>query len=138
MASDAWIAVAAVFFAAIIGGACTIWAATRQSRLQAEKQQRYRYQRIARRIEGFKREIAEVKRSDADSFTQYALLAKRMRTFFHDHPEQLTDQTNRDFYDTYLPDAPDPSPNYSADYEVWWMGFLRDGNSLVAWNKESK
>ena len=132
MQPDTWISATAGFLGGILGGSCTILATRYQFNLQAKEQQRQHNAEITRQINGFKLEIGAIKQSNAAAFANGADIAKRMRVFFHEHPDQLGNRRNREFYDEYLAKAVDPSPNYFGDDEVLWMGFLTDAAALTA------
>jgi hypothetical protein len=59
-----------------------------------------------------------------------------MRKFFEANPEQLRRSENKDFYETYLAPALNPSEQYFAD-EARFLGFYSDGKSLVPWKDDS-
>lgn len=109
---------------AIIGGGCSILAATRQVRIQAEQQKRERHEAIARQLNGFRIAIRNVKhpRHCTD-------IAIPLRRFFLDNPECLV--SNEEFFVDYLAPLTDsirPADEYWTDTRI--LGFTVDGGSL--------
>jgi hypothetical protein len=129
MRPDVWIPAVSGLVGALIGGACTIWAATRQFNLQAQKEHRQRHEQLVRRYDSFRLRIGSMKRLDAGVRAECSKLALDMRAFFIENADQLRKSENQEFYDEYLAEATNPSDAYWTDER--WLGFVTDGERLL-------
>jgi hypothetical protein len=100
------------------------------------EQRRQRREAIARTFESFRLRIQGASNSNAASREQCCALAVEMRKFFEANPEQLRRSENKEFYETYLASALNPSEQYFAD-EVRFLGFYGDAKSLAPWKDDS-
>jgi hypothetical protein len=126
MRPDVWIPAVSGLVGALIGGACTIWAATRQFNLQAQKEERQRHEQIVRKFDSFRLRIDSMKKAN---LAECSKLALEMRSFFIENADQLRERENQDFYDEYLAEATNPSDAYWTD--VRWLGFVSDVKRLL-------
>jgi hypothetical protein len=82
---------------AAVGGLCTLWAATKQTRMQFERQALERRAAIDGQMAGLKVLIASAKSSE-----QIVEAALRARQFFLEYPEQLNQPENAEYFEKYL------------------------------------
>ena len=126
MRPDIWIPAVSGLGGALIGGACTILAATHQFKLQSQKEHRERHEQIARKFASFRLRIDSMKKPNLPECSKLAL---EMRSFFIENADQLRESENQDFYDEYLAEATNPSDAYWND--VRWLGFVSDVKRLL-------
>jgi hypothetical protein len=109
---------AAGLIGAAVGGLFTIWAASRQTRLQFEQQKREAREAVARQMEGLKFLI-----KDAKTPPKCTAVALRLREFFVTNPERLNaEPEHREFFEKYLTDQ------YWTDAQM--LGFWTDADNL--------
>ncbi len=130
MRPDIWIPAISGLIGALIGGACTIMAATHQFNLLTEKERRQRNEQLLREFGSYRLRIASMKRLDIGARSECSKLALDMRAFFIENPQQLCRSESREFYDEYLAEATNPSDAYWTDER--WLGFVTDGARLSA------
>lgn len=104
---------------ALIGGACTMWAATRQFNLPAQEERHLRDDWLARRFASFRVRINSIKKPDAGALAELSKLAVEMRTSFIDNADQLQKIENQKFYVDYLAE------------DQRHLDFLSDGQGLT-------
>ena len=113
---------------AVIGGLCTLCAATKQTRMQFDRQASERRGAIASQIAGLKILIASAKSS-----VQVVEAALRARQFFLEYPEQLNEPDNAEYFQKYL------SGLHDISQLAFWTDekqdlFLFDSGDLKPWN----
>ncbi|MGO8791956.1 MAG: hypothetical protein ACLQVL_31845 [Terriglobia bacterium] len=113
---------------AAIGGLCTLWAATRQTRMQFERQASERRSATAGQMAGLKILIASARSSE-----QVVEAALRARQFFLEYPEQLNEPDNAEYFQKYLSGVHDISQLASWTDEKQDL-FLFDSGDLKPWN----